>query len=267
MLRAFSVKKPKRVILEVFPQQFILFGKESLKDILDANTFPVYLYNKSRIDDYPYIFNRSQTIETIGFFLLGDFYNLPDIGRIDYLQHQCNSKENCSPFYTQDNIEEIKKGYRPESFSYRSPNEVNSINFGAADRYLLSTVLEYCNQNIQFDLVFPPLSLLSYTFHNQQDFDYRLYFLRYIVSKTQHCKNVRNFAFNNEQWISGDLAHYEDDLHYYGGVHDYIIDSVAAGKHIITMDNIEAFERLFIENVNNYVPWASTEEQLRNSIH
>ncbi|HQQ75024.1 MAG TPA: hypothetical protein PK031_07710, partial [Pseudomonadales bacterium] len=135
------------------------------------------------------------------------------------------------------------------------------------DQYLLKTVLPLCNSNISFDLFFPPVSMFWFSKQDANTFNYQLYMPRYVVEKTRHCSNIRVFAFNNELWITGDLAHYHDPRHFYGGVHDYIIDSMATGKHIITMDNVEAFERNFIENVNNYVPWASTEEQLRNSIH
>lgn len=261
MLRAFSVSPPKRVILEVFPQQFRLFGNESLETVSNTNTFPVYLYNNGRVDDYRYIFNQTQTLETIRFFSLGDFHNINSIDRIDYLDHQCNSEESCRPFYTESDIEEIRKNYRHSHFFHLSPDEISNIDFSAADRYLLSTILDYCNQDIQFDLVFPPLSFLSYTYHSQQEFDYRLYFLRYVVGKTQHCKNISSFAFNNEQWISGDLAHYHDHLHFYGGVHDYIIDSIAQGKHQITVSNVTEFEKKFIDNVNHYVPWARPASQ------
>lgn len=265
--RALASPNVRHVFGEVFPYQFLLYPSDDIKKIAKTDEFPLYLYNNSRLDDYRYLFNTSTLISSIGILNGEDYYNISPIEHIDYWKHDCLEEKTCIPFHKEDAIQKIKSSYNKTNHLLKTASEISTINYSAADQYLLSTILPYCSSNISFDLFFPPVSLLWFARQGTAEFDYQLYMLRYVVEKTSACGNIRVYAFNNELWITGDLAHYHDPRHFYGGVQDYIIDSMASGKHLITMDNIEAFERLFIENVNNYVPWASTEEQLRNSIH
>lgn len=265
--RALATGKVTHVFWEVFPYQFLLFPHDTLDTLTKANEFPLYLYNSGRLDDYRYLLDRSTLSNALDILSQADFINISDMKFVDYWQHDCTEEKTCHPFYSEETITQINKKYIAPTFVNRSNLEISGIDFSAADRYLLSTILPYCNKSIQFDLFFPPLSLLWRTQQDQQKFDFQLYMLRYVVNKTQHCKNIRNFAFDNALWITGDLAHYHDPRHFYGGVHDYIIDSIAAGKHIITPSNVEAFEHQFISNVNSYVPWASTAKELSRSPH
>lgn len=266
VLHALSTQKINRVILEIFPFQHLIQQDETWEKLQKNNTFPLYLYNSGRIDDYRYIFNKESLQALIGIIKHQDYYNVKNIDDYGFWEHQCKTEKTCVPFHDKEKIITLREDFKKANFVMLSEQEIKQIDFSVADRHLLSTLEPYCNQpNIQFDLFFPPLSFLWYTRQTQQQFDYQLYFLRYIVDKTRHCNNIKVYAFNNEQWISGDLAHYHDPRHFYGGVHRYIIDSIAENKHQITPSNITAFEKQFIDNVNNYSPWASTAEELARS--
>lgn len=265
--RALASENVRHVFWEIFPQQFHLSSPAGMDKLIKTNQLPAYLYNNSRIDDYRYIFNLTTLSGAIDILNKTDYYNINPIERVDFWDNGCTKESTCPPFHRENDIEELNVNYTPAHQTAITKDDISSIDFSSADHYLLKTVLPLCNSDISFDLFFPPVSMLWFSKQDANAFNYQLYMLRYVVEKTRHCSNIRVFAFNNELWITGDLAHYHDPRHFYGGVHDYIIDSMATGKHLITMDNVEAFERLFIENVNNYAPWASTEEQLRNSIH
>jgi hypothetical protein len=265
--RALATGNVSHVFWEVFPYQFLLFPSVEIKKMSDADDFPLYLYNSSRLDDYRYLLRMSTLVAAIGVIYGENYYNISPIEHIDYWQHECTAEKTCKPFHDAKSITQIKAAYTQPHFSLLAGSEVAAIDYSAADRYLLDTLMPYCNKNVSFDLFFPPVSMLWFARQGAAEFDYQLYMLRYVVNKTAACKNIRVYAFNNELWITGDLAHYHDPRHFYGGVQDYIIDAMGVGKHIITMDNIDEFEKHFVENVNAYVPWASTEEQLRNSSH
>lgn len=266
--RAISTGSIRHIFWEVFPFQFFLFPNDSIQTIAKRNEFPLYLYNNSILDDYQYLFNKDTLRAVTDVLQKKDYFNQPNIiVNYAYWEHACTTEKTCQPYYNQAQIEDLRREYASPNFNGRTDADITNIDFSAVDRHLLSIVLRHCNQNIDFDLFFPPLSWLWYAKQDQAKFDYQLYMLRYVINKTQQCKNIRVFAFNNEKWISGDLAHYHDPRHFYGGVHDYIIDSMATRKHLITLDNIGQFEREFIENVNNYVPWASTAEELSHSPH
>lgn len=265
-LRALQSKNVRHVFWEVVPFQF-LRAKDTIADLQKTKNFPLYLYNKSRIDDYQYVFNSEILSNSIDELLNIKKENSEKVEKIYYAHNQCTKAKTCEPLTKKEDLDVIKANYKSTEFLGRTPDEISEIDFSTADKLLLDALLSYCNTEISFDLIFPPLSMLFYSAQNQEDFDYQLYMLRYVVVNTSRCKNVRSFAFNNELWITGDLAHYQDERHFYGDVHDYIIQSTESGKHIMTIDNVADFERQFIENMNNYTPRASTAEQIQASNH
>ena len=84
-----------------------------------------------------------------------------------------------------------------------------------------------------------------------------MYMLRHVVKKTATCSNVRVFSFMNEKWITADLSNYHDPKHFYGNIHDFMIDAMAEDKNRVTLENIEAFEKEMIQNVNEYRPYGT----------
>lgn len=263
--RALEAENVRHVFWEIFPYQFLKSGSVDLQELKKKNEFPAYLYNRSRIDDYRYVFNFTSFGALFDIVRQIDYYNGSSIDRIGYWDVGCDSEKICQPFHLAEDIAKFVREYQTPHNVHRSDEEISKIDYSSVDKYLLATLLPYCNASTRFDLFMPPVSLLWASWQSATDFDFQLYMLRYVVAKTSTCKNIRFFAFDDELWITGDLAHYHDPRHFYGGVHDYILDSMATGKHLMTMENIEAFEQRYIENVNNYVPWASTAEQMRNS--
>jgi hypothetical protein len=264
--RALSTGNVRHVFWEVYSLKY-LQAQNTKPNKNIYGDFPAYLYNKSRLDDYNYIFNMTTVTGAFSSIAGEPYANIPDIDKVNYWENNCKTEKTCTPFKNREAIEKYKASYTRPHITLKKTQEINAMNYSAVDQYLLPTLMRHCNGNTGFDLFIPPTSLFWLIAQGEDNFNYHLYFLRYIVSKTTSCKNIRVYAFYNELWITGDLAHYSDGAHYFGGVQDYIIDSMITGKHIITMDNIAEFEKTLVENVNNYTPWASTAEELRNSNH
>ena len=262
VMRALQTENVKHVFWDFFPYQFLEYGSINLNTLLKKNEFPAYLYNNSRLDDYRYILNSSTLGAVINILNKDDYYNINAIEGIDFWDTGCSSEKKCEPFYSSKDVEEIRKYYKNSNNITRSLEEIEKIDYSSVDKYLLDVIVPYCNSDISFDMILPPVSLLRVARETPDQFEYQLYMLRYVVEKTRACKNIKVFAFGNERWITGDLAHYHDPRHFYGGVHDYILDSIATGKHVITPDNVADYEKKFIDNVNAYIPWASTKTEL-----
>jgi hypothetical protein len=265
--RALETGNVKHVFWEFFPYQFMKYGSVNLDTLLKRNEFPVYLYNSNRFDDYRYILNFTSLGAVIGILNKDEYFNAGPIERIGFWDTGCAAEKTCKPLHLPEEIAQFRREYQMPHNVHRSSEERAAIDYSSVDKFLLAVLMPYCNTDVSFDMILPPLSMLHVARKTPQDFDYQLYMLRYVVEKSSTCKNIKVFAFGNEQWITGDLAHYYDPRHFYGSVHDYIIDATAAGAHVISRDNIDDYEKLYIENVNSYVPWASTVEQLRNSAH
>lgn len=266
--KALSSNRIHHVFWEVFPHKFIVLRDyhegDDKNDFVD---FPDYLYNNSRLDDYRYVFNDTTFGGALDVLRGESYLNLPSISRINYWEQQCKTAATCTPFNDSAAIVKLRDSYTAPHHQLLGAAEARNINYRAVDRYVLDTVLPFCNSNKSVDLFIPPVSLRWRASLEAADFNFQLYLIRHLVEKTVHCRNVRVFAFDTEPWITGDLAHYHDNFHVFGDVQDYMLRSFGGGKHVLTSTNIEAFEKTVVEQANHYVPWASTAADIRNSRH
>ncbi|HSC74858.1 MAG TPA: hypothetical protein VLB90_01320 [Pseudomonadales bacterium] len=264
--RALATGNITHVFWEIFPLKYFQLQNADPENNMYGD-FPIYLYNKSRLDDYNYIFNMTTLAGAFSSLSDDEYSNIASMDKINYWDNDCKTDKTCIPFRTAGKIAEMKSAYIHAHNEIPAADEVNAINYSAADLNLLPTLLHHCNDNTRFDLFFPPVSMLWLATQEKNSFNYNVYLLRHIVGKVASCKNIRVYAFYNELWITGDLARYSDTVHFFGDAQDYIMESTGKGKHIITMDNIEEYEKTLIKNVNSYTPWASTKEELHNSSH
>lgn len=265
MEHALQNQSAKLAIWEILPQQYLLYGKDGMGKLVDSAIFPAYLYNRSRLDDYRYIFNQATLQATLDVLQQADIVNIPSIDMMGIWDHGCPTTRSCNPFHTAVDISDLRKDFKQPLHTLLRDAERATLDYSTVDQRLLSTLQRHCNTALRIDLFFPPLSYLWFSRQNSLEFHYHLYMLRYVTGKIATCDNIRVFAFNDEGWIAGDLAHYHDPRHFYGDVQRYIIESMASGKHVINTDNVAAYEKRFIDAVNNYQPWASTEEQMRQN--
>lgn len=254
---ALATGRVKHVFWEVSPHFFHMQDIRSFDDMEKKGRIPAYLYNRSRLDDYRYVFNLSTFSSSLDILLGNTFYFIDSIDRIGYWENQCTTHDICNQFYAAEDIANIQASYQPVTRQLKSPAQKQQHDYNDFDRFVLSLVNEHCNSDMRFDLFFPPISLLWYARLSEADFDYELYMPRYVLEKTAHCRNVRVFAFANELQITADLSNYHDPRHFYGDVHDRLVEALADGRNQLTPGNIDAFEAALVENVNNYRPFGS----------
>ncbi len=265
MERALLTRPLKLVIWEILPQQYLRYRNVTRAALKDSTIFPAYLYNNSRLDDYRYVFNLGILGQAISVLQQADYVNIPSIDSMGLWDHGCPTARRCKPFHTAEDIAELRKTFQAPAHALLDGTGIAALDYRAVDERLLETLLPYCNIAMRVDLFFPPLSYLWFAEQAAPELHYHLYMLRYVTGKVAHCHNMRVFAFNDEQWIAGDLAHYRDLRHFYGDVQHYLIESMAAGRHRITLDNVAGYEQRFIDAVNHYQPWASTQEQMQRN--
>jgi hypothetical protein len=254
---ALNTGKVKHVFWEVSPHFFHMSDIRSFDDMEKKGRVPPYLYNRSRLDDYRYVFNQSIFSSSLD-ILQGDTFTFSEsIDRLGYWENLCATHGVCDHFYAAEDIAGIQANYFPVVRQLKSSAEKQQHDYNDFDRFIFSIVKDHCNSDLRFDLFFPPISLLWYARLSEQDFDYELYMPRYVLEKTRDCRNVRVFAFANELSITADLSNYHDPRHFYGDVHDKLVEAIADNRNQITPENIDAFELALIENVNNYRPFGS----------
>jgi hypothetical protein len=254
--RAITTNNLQHVYWEIFPYLYRMLPTYYFSNIDTLDTLPAYLYNNGKWDDYRYIFNLSTLKDSVAIFL-GFFDGTNDINRIEYWENECEKTGVCNQFYSADSIKNIKNNYQPTHRTLKTPEQVAAISYSTFDALTLPSILKYCNDNIQFDLFFPPLSLLWFSHLSDSDFDHDLYLLHHVVEKTAHCANVRVFAFMNETWITADLSNYHDPKHFYGNIHDFLMDAMASGRDQVTPETVSDVEQQLIKNVNTYRPYGT----------
>ena len=223
-------------------------------DTPDSQDFPYYLYNKEIMDDGGYLFNVTNLISSIK-FVRGDFSGFTD------------KIEDNSPFYEAllasgffDRYKSIdlRKTLLPAlqsapTMAAQDEATIASFQYPEVEKYLLDIILPYCNSDKELVITFSPTTRYYYASQDNMKFLYtQFYMRRYVLKRTSACKNIRVFAFDNIDWISGDMTNYADYFHDNVAVNSYIIESIAADRHRLTSDNIGQYEEDFIKAVNSY---------------
>lgn len=223
-------------------------------DVKDNQLFPFYLYNDNITDDGDYLLNITN-LRTSLRFLRGDFsefiYGIEDNG----------------PWYEgllgDGRFEVFKSVELRKSFlgklqeagplGLQSSEAVAGFSYPEVEKNLLDVVMPLCNKDIEFTIMFSPHSRYYYAAEANLHHVYsQLYMRRYILERTSACKNVKVFAFDDVDWIAGDITNYADSVHYKAVVNAYVLESIAKERHRLTADNIAQYEQHFIDAVNGY---------------
>jgi hypothetical protein len=87
---------------------------------------------------------------------------------------------------------------------------------------------------IRFDLFFPPFSILAYLADHRAwpgAYPERQRYKAFVVEATADLPNVRVFDFQGQRPITHELDNYKDLEHYRIEVNDYVLRSIASGRH------------------------------------
>ncbi len=243
-----KAKNVKHIFWDV--HYFYAIGSEVGKDL----DFPYYLYDKELHNDTPYFFNSSNVYSSIK-EVFGNYseFSYDIINNGPWYQGLLNAGRFDVFSPVEKKKEMLGKLNFDSSFSPQKKEEYSRRLYPNVDKHLLDIVMPICNSDIKVDIVFSPTTRYFYATTLDVDFLYKqIYMRRYIVEKVQRCNNVRVFAFDNEDWITTNLANYADFFHFDKKINGYILESIASDKHQLTLSNIDEYERQFIAAINAY---------------
>jgi len=216
--------------------------------------FPYYLYNDNWLDDAPYIFNESNIHSSLR-FLQGNFSEF-DAGIEDNGPFYANMMASGGfHFYGPGGSEEtsdlppILDIHRP----LPSMDLYKDKKFSSIDLYMLDILLPLCNSDKDINITFSPTTRRYYSTIADLDYLYnQLLMRRYIVSKVSHCDNIKVFAFEHQDWMVANLGYYADNFHYSIEINHAVMKSISHNENRLTEDNIDEYEKYFIESLNAY---------------
>jgi hypothetical protein len=201
-----------------------------------TNPFPLFLYQESTLPYAQYLFNVSTFMDTLKIILTLQMWEPPDAKALDTLY----AWDHGVVFSAERAIHDLKvsmagatRGHGLDQAFYGL--DAMQANF---EVNVLSVVDAF--PHVQFDLFFPPYSILQFKFYEWQNPDLldRLFAFRgLVIDELLRRRNVALFSFDDVEAITHKLDYYKDMAHYRPEVNEYIIDSIAAGRHRITREN------------------------------
>lgn len=213
----------------------------------DNSSFPRYLYNTKRNDDFHYFINHYvlwQSLQTV----LGnaDTRNgTPDMlgywadGAWVQEQHAgLNNKERVTALAAE------RLNLQPWT-----DEKISGFHYPALDRELFPLLESLCGTDTEVVLFVPPYSML-YFLEKQEDVLSVVYEPRYILKAIDHCKNIRLHAFDVIDFTA-DLNNYKDHKHYLLHVSNQLLEWMGNHKYVLTLDNISVYEKQWLDKLTN----------------
>ena len=222
------------------------------------NAFPGYLYDDTPLNDIRMV--NIITMRVARAILASRSVWLADW---DWGIYQRSRERSYRRFQTVESM----NGLRTEIEKYRNDTNVPSMrscaDFDAVNDQLIPFAKALSAKHIALDIFFPPYSLAFYydwiatpsrrALLGSALLNDQLRVRRCLVEALAGMQGVRIFAFDNEDWLTGDLKNYSDTAHVFDvAVYRYMLKSIAEGSHRLTMQTVDADADELRRHVKSY---------------
>jgi hypothetical protein len=238
---AIRTGKVKRVIWGV--DQWVFRGTPGrVRD--DLGVFPYYLYETNPLGYLWYLFNASNLSRSIEVLtdrsrLLGaSTKRIPD---------DWNTFDKYYHFNRVNAVKDYFKDYfNPVNFEGLGDSSMlEATDLGVMSRSLEDNAIALIkgHPEIQFDIYFPPYSILNAKFYQMNSpimYERLLAFQSLVIKQLIASKNVRVFDFSDDASITHNLDLYKDMGHFDASINELIVRSIATGDHLIDPADPEA---------------------------
>ncbi len=126
----------------------------------------------------------------------------------------------------------------------------------AVKKYFDNNILRFVKNNpsTRFDIIFPTNYRALYVFKLKvcDGFDYATHkkAVRYLVEQAEKYENLFIYGFEDQAFVD-DIRNFRDINHYHPKFNDYMLESIAKGEHILTIQNVDTYleksEKLALE--------------------
>jgi len=179
-----------------------------------------------------------------------------------------DDEQRWRQFQRADKLAEIRRAVTATRDLLAADSNPGCSGYDALQLQLLPFIRKASSQGRQLDLVIPPYSLAFYAVSELQPrlgghvLAHQLALRRCLVDAVDGLPGVRVYAFDDETWITGDLANYGDEGHIYNeAIKRYLLAAIADGSHRLTRANIGEYVATLRANVLNYEPHNSALER------
>ncbi len=134
--------------------------------------------------------------------------------------------------------------------------------FPMVSQRLAQAIAALTERGKKVDILIPPYSLRLYAVWDERDDDSakrvrpfletQLAIRRCVVEQSAPNPDVAVFAFDNEQWITGDITNYRDEAHLqHDEIFAHMVQSMAVGNNRLTPDSFETYARRLTERLTS----------------
>jgi len=217
---AIKTGKVKKVIYSI---DTFAFDKELAS--LKYSKLPLYLYDKSLLNDYKYLLNIDIFKKYFIKIILGNVFNkkkfIQPIEKFQYWGDKFQTRKQKLLIET----DKLLSKYKIPNYDKKYYN--NMINL--FDTQMLTSIKD--NQNIDYIFIFPPY-LINFWIpteknHVQENIDFK----KYIVTKLLKLQNVKIYDFQDVEDIVYDFNNYQGITHYKPSINKYMIDCIKKDKY------------------------------------
>jgi len=211
------------------------------------NSFPKYLYDDKRINDYKYILSVDTLKESLKALL--NQYRINDPVFFNYNKmYQWQHKTN-----DQFNIKSINKAWlqREKQINYEKDKQTYSYLKNSFDKNFYNIIAK--NIDINFNIFFPTYSILYFKSNEEANrFNDILKFKKYLYNVLLEFPNVKLYDFQIEKKITHDLSNYKDLSHYHQKINTWMLKQIKENNYLVTKENIDQHLENLRKQVKDY---------------
>jgi hypothetical protein len=231
MIETALASRPLRRVIMVLDFNEFAGGVDERQDV--AGPLPRYLYDRNPFNDLPYLLSWDVLVKSWR-IVTGD------------TSEKFTSDPNAAWFW--GNVvhfgrDQVLRGLDIAHLNARYQQRQRTLEGMRAsfDHNLLPLVRGH--PAIEFDIVWPPYSILVWLDFAQRDqVQVSLDFKRYLFEATRGLPNVKIIDLQSERAITHDLDRYNDIYHFDPGVNEWLVDATCHDRNRVDAGRIDDFE-------------------------
>lgn len=230
----------------------VLWGLDyfSLREnsVRDEQSFPFYLYDDNKLNDYKYIFNISNVKHAFGALLLP---------KDKYPQFRNLEKLNYWGSYAKYGADRVMIKWK-EAWNSEQTTSANEPSLDVVKQRFQDNILRLVKEHpeVEFTFYYPPYSVIRqqvwYSL-NPERFANQMAMKKYMFEQFSAFDNVSIYDFQSDDSITYDLGVYKDLSHHSAEVNQRIAEEIAKGTNKVTAENVDQFNKDLEQQVQSLV--------------
>ena len=210
-------------------------------------SFPFYLYDSNKLNDYRYLLSIDTFIDSTKALLK------PYLKQNDFIYNQNLMYQWQHNNEQKFKLQEVKNDWknREKFLNYEKGKQT----FNDMKKSFNENFLEIIKQNpqIKFKIFFPPYSILTFKiFEERNQVADIINFKKYIFDSLIILPNIEIYDFHISNEVTHNLNNYKDVSHYHQKINTWILEQIKLKNYLVIKQNIDEHLQNLREQIQNY---------------